>query len=118
MRRVVIVLAALAVATAVVYVWRSSARDTSCETIMDFDGVTYAVYEVTEEISGRDDVGVGIERGCGDNGRWSDDVAVSRIAGVDPGTALVTPVAARLLYVAEGVAIDELPSKIADLVAQ
>lgn len=118
MRRVVIILAALAVATAVVYAWRSSARDTSCETTMDFDGVTYAVYEVAEEVPGKDDLGVGVERGCGDSGRWSDDVAVSRIGGVDPRTALITPVAAHVLYVAEGVAIDELPSKVADRVAE
>lgn len=117
MRRAVIILTALAVATTVFFVWRSSSRDT-CDTTMDFDGVSYAVYEVTEEISGQDDVGIGIERGCGDKGRWSDEVAVSRIAGVDPRSALVTPVAAHVLYVAEGVTIDELPSKIAELVAQ
>lgn len=104
--------------TAVVYTWRSSARDTTCATTMDFDGASYAVYEVTEEIVGQDDVGVAVERGCGDNGRWSNEVAVSRIAGVDPRTALVTPVAAHVLYVTEGVRIDELPSKIAELVAQ
>lgn len=114
----VIILTALVVATVVAYVWRSGSHDTSCGTTMEFEGVTYVVYEVTEEIPGKDDVGVGIERGCGDKGRWSDDVGVSRIAGIDPRTALVTPVAAYVLYVAEGVTIDELPSKIAGLVAQ
>ncbi len=42
---------------------------------------------------------------------------MSRIRGVEPGTALVTPVAARVLYVAEGVTVNELPSGIAALVA-
>ena len=55
--------------------------------------------------------------GCGVKSPWSDDVAVTHIAGIDPRTALVSPVAAYTLYVAEGVSVDELPSDIAELVA-
>ena len=117
-RRVLIVLAALAMAMTVVYVWRSSTSDKICETTMEFDGVRYDTYELTEEIVGKDDVGVGVERGCGDDGVWSEEVAVSRIAGVDSQAALVTPVAARVVYVAEDVAIDELPSRISGRVVR
>jgi hypothetical protein len=88
---------------------------------MEYDGLSYSIYEVTGAIVGTGDsnggVGVGTERGCGDQGPWSDDVAVARIGGVDPRTALVTPVASYILYVAEGVSVDELPSDIAELVA-
>ena len=102
-------------AGAVAYVWQTNAQDASCRTTLDYNGVTYAVYEVTDEIVGSDDLGVGTERGCGDEGPWSDDVAVTRIAGIDPRTALATPVAAHVLYVADDVAVDELPSDIAEL---
>ena len=112
------ILSVLAVATAVLHVSRSDARDATCETTMSFDGVTYSVYEVTEEIVGKDEVGVGIEQGCGDDGRWSDDVTVHRIADVDPRLALVAPVAAQALYVAADGTIDELPSRIAELVSR
>jgi hypothetical protein len=115
--RHLIILAALAMAVAVAVAWHANANATSCQTTLDYNGVSYAVYEVTDEIVGKDDLGVGTERGCGSKGPWSKDVAVSRIAGVDPRTALVTPVAAHVLYVAEDVTVDELPSDIAELVA-
>lgn len=112
-----IILTALAMAGAVTYVWQANAQDKGCRTTLDYKGVTYAAYEVTDEIVGKDDLGVGTERGCGDKGPWSSDVAVSRISGIDPRTALVTPVAAHVLYVANDVAVDELPRDIAELVA-
>jgi hypothetical protein len=114
-RRVVIILAALAMAGAVAFVWQASAQSEDCPTTLEYDGVTYAVYHVAEEV-GEEDLGVGTERGCGEKGPWSDDVAVSRVAGVDPRTALATPVAAQVLYVAQGVGVDELPNDIAELV--
>lgn len=121
MRRVVIMLAVLAMTSAAAYVWRANAHDTSCPTTMEYGGVSYSIHQVTAEIVGKGDsiggVGFGTERGCGDNGPWSHDVAVARIAGVDPRTALVTPVAAYSLYVAEGVSLDKLPSDIAALAA-
>ncbi|MGH3361317.1 MAG: hypothetical protein ACRDOM_02570 [Nocardioides sp.] len=115
MRRVVVTLIALALAGAVAFVWQANASDEHCSTTLEYDGVTYAVHHVTEEI-GEEELGVGTERGCGHKGHWSGEVAVSRVAGVDPRTALATPVAAKVLYVAEGVAVDELPSDIAELV--
>lgn len=117
MHRVVMILTALATTGAVAYVWQANAHDAPCPTTMRHNGISYAIYEVTEEIQARDQVGVGTERGCGDNSQWSDEVAVNRIAGIDPRTALVTPVAARRLYVAEGVRVHELPSDIANLVS-
>lgn len=110
-----ITLASVVTACAVASVWLATASDEDCPTTLEYNGVTYAVYHVTDEI-GEEDLGVGTERGCGDKGPWSDDVAVSRVAGVDPRTALATPVAANVLYVAEGVTVDELPSDIAELV--
>jgi hypothetical protein len=121
MHRLVIILAALATTGAAGLGWHVYAHDTSCPTTMEYDGLSYSIYEVTGAIVGTGDsnggVGVGTERGCGDQGPWSDDVAVARIGGVDPRTALVTPVASYILYVAEGVSVDELPSDIAELVA-
>ncbi len=117
MRRVVSTLAVLAMVGAVAYMWQANAKEPSCRTTLRYDGVSYAVYEVTEEIQAVNMLGVGTERGCGDKGPWRREVAVSRIRGVEPGTALVTPAAARVLYVAEGVTVNELPSDIAALVA-
>jgi hypothetical protein len=114
-RRVLIVLAALMMAGAVGYAAQANGHHTSCPTTLDFNGVSYTVHHLRDEV-GQDDLGVGTERGCGDKGRWSEAVAVSRIAGVDSRTALVTPVAVDVLYLAEGVSVDELPSDIADLV--
>jgi hypothetical protein len=71
---------------------------------------------VSDEL-GEDEVGVGTERGCGDKGPWTEDVAVSGIAGVDPRMALATPVGAHVLYLAQGVTVNDLPSEIADLIA-
>jgi hypothetical protein len=113
----VLILAALTMAGAGAYTWQGNARDPRCPTTLEYNGVSYAVYEVTDEIVGKGELGVGTERGCGYKGPWSEGVAVSRIAGVDPRTALVTPVAAHVLYVGEGVTVDELPSDIAELVA-
>jgi len=112
----VIILAALAMTGAATYVWQANAQHTRCPTTMRHNGVSYAVYEVREEVRGREEVGVGTERGCGDKDPWSNEVALYGIAGIDQQTALVTPVAARVLYVAEGVSVNELPSDIADLV--
>jgi len=89
-----------------------------CETTMRFKGVSYAVYEVSDEITAHDELGVGLEHGCGDNGPWTDRVAVNRIHGLDPATAVVTAVAAHVLYVAQGVTIDELPGRIRESVVQ
>lgn len=111
-----IILTALAMAGAIGYVWQADAPDVDCPTTLEHRGVSYSVHEVTEEIVGQDELGVGTERGCGEEGPWSDRVAVSRIAGVDPRTALVTPVAAHVLYLAHGVTVEELPSDIAELV--
>ena len=102
-------------AGAVGYAARANGHDTSCPTTLDYDGVSYTAHHVTDEL-GEDALGGGTERGCGDKGPWRNDVAVSRIAGVDPRTALVTPVAADVLYLAEGVTVDELPSDVAELV--
>ena len=66
--------------------WQANAHDKDCPTTLDYNGVSYAVYHVTEEI-GEDDL------------------------------ALVTPVAANVLYVAEGVTVDELPGDVAEPVA-
>jgi len=114
-RRVLIVLAALVMAGAVGYAARANGHDTSCPPTLDYNGVSYTVHHISAEIV-QHDLYVGTQRGCGDKGRWSEAVAVSRIAGVDPRTALVTPVAADVLYLAEGVTVDELPSDVADLV--
>ena len=91
MRRALIILAALAVTGAVTYVWQANAQDRGCPTTMRHDGVSYAVSQVTEEVRGREQVGVGTERGCGDKGPWSDEVALYGIAGIDRRTALVAP---------------------------
>jgi hypothetical protein len=87
----VIILAALAMTGAVTYVWQANAHDTRCPTTMRHDGVSYAVSQVAEEVRGREQVGVGTERGCGDKGPWSDEVALYGIAGIDRRTALVAP---------------------------
>lgn len=115
MRRIVIGLLAVVLVSSGAYAWHTARQAPTCSTSMTYNGVTYDVVEVTEEIVAHDDLGTGIERGCGDDGRWSDKVAISRIEGVDPRTALVTPVAANVLYLAQGVSVDELPSDIADL---
>lgn len=104
-------------AGAATFGWNANAQDTTCRTTLSYSGVSYGIYEVTEEIGGEGDLVVGTEKGCGDNGPWSKELALSRIAGVDPRTALVTPVAAHVLYVAEGVTVDELPPDVARLVA-
>ena len=117
-RRVVIILSALALTSAAAYLWQANANDTSCPTTLDYNGVSYAVYEVSDEIAAHDDLGAGSERGCGSKGPWNTEIALSRIDGVDPRTALVSPVAAHVLYVAEDVTLDELPSDIAELVAR
>ena len=114
-RGMLAVLVALALAGAVAVAWTANANGEDCPTTLEYRGVTYAVYHVTEEI-GEEDLGVGMERGCGEKGPWSDVVAVSRVAGVDPRTALATPVAANVLYVAQDVAVDQLPNDIAELV--
>ncbi len=82
-------MAALVMVGTVGYAARAKGHDTSCPTTLDFNGVSYAVHHLRGEV-GQDDLGVGTERGCGEKGRWSTEVAVSRIAGVDPRTALVT----------------------------
>ena len=117
MRRFAVVLSLVVVVGALAYAWRENEHE-DCPTIMRFEDVTYAVYEVSQEIPARDEIGVGTEHGCGDNGPWSETVAVNRIAGVDPGTALVTAVAADVLYLAEDVTLDELPSRLAELVVE
>jgi hypothetical protein len=114
-RRPVVLLAVLATSGALASGCQSAARDASCPTTLDYKGVSYTAQHLSDEV-GQDDLGVGTERGCGDKGRWSTDVAVSRITGIDPGTALVTPVAAHVLYLADGVTVDELPSDVAELV--
>lgn len=94
-----------------------NAPDAHCPTTLEHSGASYVVYRVTDEIVGAEELGVGTEQGCGDKGPWTKEVAVSSIAGVEPGIALVTPVAAHVLYVADGVAVNELPSDIAELIA-
>lgn len=111
-----IVLLAVALVSSGAHVWLSARQHPSCSTSLTYNGVSHDVYQVTEEIIAHDDLGVGTERGCGDDGRWSDKIAISRIDGVDPRTALVAPVAADVLYVAQGVMLDELPSAVAELV--
>ena len=115
-RRVVIILTALALIGAVAVLWQANAHDTTCPTTLKYNGVSYAVYEVSDEITAYDDLGNGRERGCGYKGPWTTEVALSRIHGVDPRIALVTPVAAHTLYVAEGATLDDLPSAIAERV--
>ena len=100
-----------------VLLWQANAQVDRCSTTLEYDGVSYAVYEVTDEIVGEDEAATGTERGCGDQGRWSQDVAVARVAGVDRHTALVTPVASHVLYLAQGVSVDDLPRDVAKLVA-
>lgn len=90
----------------------------ACPTTLELRGVTYTVVSTSEEITGAADQGVGTEHGCGDAGPWSLGVSVWSIADVDPRTALVTPVAAHTLYLADGTSIDELPPKIAELIVQ
>ena len=109
-------LASLVVGGALVVGWQAAPREQECQTALDFRGVSYSVYQVTDEIGGRE-LGVGTERGCAAAGPWSQDVAVSRVAGVDPRTAVATPVAAHVLYVAQGVGVEELPGDLAELVA-
>ena len=110
------ILASLGMAGGGTFAWQASAYE-DCPTTLEYNGLSYAVYEVTDEIVGEDEGAFGTERGCGCRGPWSDDVAVARVPGVDPRTALVTPAAAHVLYVAEGVTIDEIPGDIAELAA-
>jgi hypothetical protein len=117
-RRVVIILGALVLASAAAYLWQANSHDTKCPTTLEFKGVSYAVFEVSEEIVAHDELGSGIERGCGWKGPWKDEVALSRIHGVDPRTALVTPVASHVLYVAEDFTLDDLPRNVSELVVQ
>lgn len=116
MRRATLVLVPLAVVGATALAWRANAPDTDCPTTLDFRGTSYTAHHVTEEVGGHD-LGVGAERGCGDDGPWSQDVAVTRIPGVDPRTALATPVSAELVYLARDVRVDELPGDLAELLS-
>jgi hypothetical protein len=114
-RRVVVILASLASVGAGVSVWTAHAVERDCRTTLHYAGVSYSVVHVTEEIGGTG-LGVGTQRGWGAKGRWSEDVAVSRIAGVDPRTALAAPVAVDVLNVARDVTVSELSSDLAELV--
>jgi hypothetical protein len=116
-RRVVVVLASVVSVGAAVAAWQANAGDDDCATTMVYAGVSYSVVQVTDEVGGTE-LGVGRQRGCGARGHWSETVALSRIPGVDPGTAVATPVAADIVYVAQGVPVSELPGNLAELLAQ
>lgn len=107
-----------ALAGAATYFWQMDSPDTACSTTLEYKGVMYTPFEVSDEIIAHDDLGNGIERGCGWKGPWKAEIGMSRIAGVDPRTAVVTPIASNVLYVAEDFTLDDLPSKVSELVVE
>lgn len=110
-----IILASLVMVGVAAFVWRANEKVEDCPTTMEYNGVRYVVHHMSEDVA-TNNLGVGTERGCGDKGPWTEDVAVSRVAGVDQRSALATPAAVGVLYVAEGVTVDDLPRDVAELV--
>ena len=96
--------------------WQAHAHGKDCPTSLAHNGASYVAHQVTDEI-GEDDLGIGTERGCGDRGPWSRDVAVSRLPESTREPSSPRPWPRTFLHVAQGVAVDGLPSDLAELVA-
>ncbi len=114
MHRRRMVTAALAVVATVAAVWAVSSMEhevATCDTTVDFRGVSYTTAEAAEEIVSADELGTGEEHGCGHMGPYSNVIAINSIPGVDPRRAVASPVSAHTVYLAPGVKPQELPQK-------
>lgn len=90
----------------------------TCPTTMTFEGRTYNAVVTADEVHEGTVVGDGTEHGCGHKGKWSQAVSLARVPGVDPDTALATPTAGNLLYIAVGFTESDLPTEISDLIGE
>jgi hypothetical protein len=117
-RRIGLLLFGFSVLAAVAGFLATRGGPEDCPTTLEFRGRSYNAVSTGDEVVEGNVVGDGIERGCGDAGRWSQVVQLAMVPGVNPRTALATPTADDTLYVAVEASQEDLPARVTDLIDQ
>jgi hypothetical protein len=117
-RRIALLLSGFSVLAAIAGFLATGGGPEDCPTTLEFRGHSYNAVSTGDEVVEGNVVGDGIERGCGDAGRWSQVVQLARVPGVNPRTALATPTADDTLYIAVEASQEDLPARVTDLIDQ
>lgn len=118
--RLPVAVASLAIAATIASTqmgWLKVGDAEPCEEMLSYRGTSYVMVPLAENIQGAEELGAGSLRGCGEDGVWTNEINVSRIANVDPAIAVVASgYNDYTIYIRVGTLTDELPPKLADAI--